>query len=144
MILRARVIDFIILVRNLQLVEILFDWALGAGLSPNDPFLSYRKMWVLSYSTFQKAIKSVASSLGLDHTRYSTHSLRIGGASVMAAAGLPDYVIQLIGRWKSLAFLTYIRSNLSMFTKALSVLSNPDLFTISHLMSVNSGSKLLR
>ncbi len=101
-------------------------------------------MWVLSYSTFQKAIKTVAISLGLDPSRYSSHSLRIGGASVMAAAGLPDYVIQLIGRWKSLAFLTYIRSNLSMFTKALSVLSNPDLFTISHLMGVNSGSKLLR
>ena len=62
----------------------------------------------------------------------------------MASAGLPDYVIQLIGRWKSLAFLTYIQSNESMFTKALSVLSNPKLFTVSHLMRVNSGTKLLR
>ena len=127
-----------------DIVEILFDWSVGARLSPGDPFLSYRKKWKLSYSTFQKAIKRVARHLGLDYSRYSTHSLRIGGATVMASAGLPDYVIQLIGRWKSLAFLTYIRSNESMFTKALSVLSNPKLFTVSHLMRVNSGTKLLR
>jgi hypothetical protein len=125
-------------------VEILFDWAVGARLSPGDPFLSYRKQWCLSYSTFQKAIKVVAVHLGLDPNRYSTHSLRIGGATVMAAAGLPDYVIQLIGRWKSLAFLTYIRSNLAMFTSALSVLTNPKLFTVSHLMRANSGMRLPR
>jgi hypothetical protein len=127
-----------------DIVEILFDWAVEAGLAAGDPFLSYRKQWTLSYSTFQKAIKVVAVHLGLDPNRYSTHSLRIGGATVMAAAGLPDYVIQLIGRWKSLAFLTYIRSNLSMFTKALSVLTNPNLFTVSHLMQANSGMKLLK
>ena len=127
-----------------DIVEILFDWAVEARLSAKDPFLSYRQQWVLSYSTFQKAIKEVAVHLGLDPTLYSTHSLRIGGATVMAAAGLPDYVIQLIGRWKSLAFLTYIRYNLSMFTKALSVLSNPNLFTMSHVMQTNSGMQLSR
>jgi len=125
-----------------DIVEILFDWAACARLSPGDPFVSYRRKWVLSYSTFQKAIKLVARNLGLDERRYSTHSLRIGGATLLAAAGLPDYMIQLIGRWKSLAFLQYIRSNESMFSKALSVLSNPNLFTISHLVRVNSGSKV--
>jgi len=79
-------------------VEILFDWAVDARLTAGDPFLSYRKQWGLSYTTFQKAIRVVATHLGLDPNRYSTHSLRIGGATVMAAAGLPDYVIQLIGR----------------------------------------------
>ncbi len=125
-----------------DVVEILFDWAVEAQLAAGDPFLSFRREWKLSYSTFQKAIKNVAKHLGLDPDRYSTHSLRIGGATVMAAAGLPDYIIQLIGRWKSLAFLTYIRSNLTMFTKAFSVLTNPNLFTVSHLMQVNSGMKL--
>ncbi len=127
-----------------DIVEILFDWAVCARLSSGDPFVSYRKKWVLSYSTFQKAIKHVARKLGLDERRYSTHSLRIGGATLLAAAGLPDYIIQLIGRWKSLAFLQYIRSNESMFSKALSVLSNPNLFTISHLIRVNSGTKVFR
>ena len=43
--------------------------------------------------------------MGLDPDRYRTHSLRIGGASMMAAADRPDYEIQKQGRWKSLAFL---------------------------------------
>ena len=39
----------------------------------------------------------------------NTHSFRIGGASAMAAAGIPAYLIQILGRWKSDAFLAYIR-----------------------------------
>jgi hypothetical protein len=65
----------------------------GARVRPLDPFLSYRQSWALSYSRFNAAIKSVAASLRLIPKRYSTHSLRIGGASVLAAAGLQDYFI---------------------------------------------------
>ena len=38
-----------------------------------------------------------------------THSFRIGGASAAAAAGVPYYVIQKLGRWKSAAFKMYIK-----------------------------------
>ena len=31
-----------------------------------------------------------------------------GGASALAAAGTPDHVIQLMGRWKSNAYKDYI------------------------------------
>ena len=123
-----------------DIVEILFDWAVAARLRPSDPFLSYRQCWALSYSRFNTAIKFVATSMKLDASRYSTHSLRIGGASVLAAAGLPDYFIQVIGRWKSLAFLSYIRSASSMFNKALSALTNPSLLTVSHLFAMNPAS----
>ena len=37
-----------------------------------------------------------------------THSLRIGGASALAAAHTPDSIIQLLGRWRSDAFRNYI------------------------------------
>ena len=127
-----------------DIVEILFDWAVGAKLLPSDPFLSFRQCWGLSYSRFNAAIKTVATAMSLDPTRYSTHSLRIGGASVLAAAGLPDYFIQVIGRWKSLAFLTYIRSASSMFSKALTALTNPSLLTVSHLLKMNPASMLPR
>ena len=40
----------------------------------------------------------------------NTHSFRIGGASALATAGVPDYVIQVIGRWSSDSFLRYIRT----------------------------------
>lgn len=39
----------------------------------------------------------------------NTHSFRIGGASALAQAGVPDYVIQSMGRWKSNCFLIYLR-----------------------------------
>ena len=40
----------------------------------------------------------------------NTHSFRIGGASALADAGVPDYVIQILGRWSSDSFLRYIRT----------------------------------
>ena len=38
----------------------------------------------------------------------STHSFRRGGASALAASGVPQYVIQIMGRWRSDAFLRYV------------------------------------
>ena len=38
----------------------------------------------------------------------NTHSFRMGGASAAAAAGIPYFVIQQLGRWKSEAFKSYI------------------------------------
>ncbi|MEO2151204.1 MAG: hypothetical protein ABGW50_00895 [Thermococcus sp.] len=41
----------------------------------------------------------------------NTHSFRIGGASALAAAGVPAYVIQTLGRWSSDSFLRYLRTS---------------------------------
>ena len=37
-----------------------------------------------------------------------THSFRIGGATALASAGVPEYLIQIMGRWSSDSFLRYI------------------------------------
>ena len=67
----------------------------------------------------------------LDPTRISSHSLRIGGASALAAAGVPDYIILDMGRWKSLAFLAYVRRTTQMFEVAsYALLSRNDLITL--------------
>jgi hypothetical protein len=120
----------------------MFNWAVEAKLDPYDLFLSYRGHWSLKYTQVQYAVRNVASLLSLDSSRYSSHSFRIGGASVLAAAGVPDYIILKIGRWKSLAFLDYIRQASSFFSVALSALSDPSLFTLEHLKLINSGVKL--
>ena len=39
----------------------------------------------------------------------NTHSLRIGGASTMASAGVPDSTIMILGRWTSNAYQRYLR-----------------------------------
>lgn len=41
----------------------------------------------------------------------SGHSMRAGGASAMAQAGLPMEIIQDTGRWSSEAFKTYVRDH---------------------------------
>ena len=39
----------------------------------------------------------------------NTHSFRIGGASAASCAGIPDTMIQVMGRWSSKAYLGYLR-----------------------------------
>jgi hypothetical protein len=41
--------------------------------------------------------------------QYTLHSGRIGGATALAASGLPDSAIKAAGRWKSNAFERYVR-----------------------------------
>ena len=127
----------------IDFVAMLFEWSIVACLLPSQPFLSYRGRWKLQYSLFQKAIKKVASAMGLDATRFSSHSFRIGGASAMAAAGVHDYVIQKIGRWKSLTFLQYIRTASAVFNLAFAALVNPNSFTMADLVRLNSGADFL-
>ncbi|ETN01502.1 hypothetical protein PPTG_17227 [Phytophthora nicotianae INRA-310] len=54
-------------------------------------------------------IKGTAPGLGLNPKDYSSHSLRIGGACALLAAGKSDLVIRLMGRWSSWCFIVYTR-----------------------------------
>jgi len=44
---------------------------------------------------------------------YSSHSFRIGAATTAAKVGIPDHLIQVLGRWKSDAYKTYIQTSKS-------------------------------
>jgi hypothetical protein len=43
----------------------------------------------------------------------------------LATAGLNDHEIQSIGDWKSNAYLTYVRKNITLFEKARQALASP-------------------
>ena len=45
----------------------------------------------------------------LTEVNVHTHSFRIGGATALAAAGVPDSTIQTVGRWSSDCFMRYLR-----------------------------------
>jgi len=96
--------------------------------------------YVLPYRTFNKTVKLVARSHGADEDRFSCHSMRIGGATVLAASNFPDYVIQNMGRWKSLEFLHYLHWNPSTMSLAMSSLVDPSIFTFADLTRMNSGA----
>ena len=54
-------------------------------------------------------LASCIKKLGINKGSYNTHSFRAGRATDMALAGVPHYIIKLTGRWKSDAYLKYIR-----------------------------------
>ena len=41
------------------------------------------------------------SAIGLDHHQFGLHSLRAGGSSAAANAGVPDRLFKRHGRWRS-------------------------------------------
>ena len=64
------------------------------------------------YLTRQRLVGAVRGALeraGMDQSRYCGHSFRIGAATTAAARGVEDSVIKTLGRWRSLAYLEYVK-----------------------------------
>ena len=64
------------------------------------------------YLTRRRFVVAVGEALeraGLDQANYCGHSFRIGAATTAAAKGMEDSLIKTLGRWRSLAYLDYIR-----------------------------------
>ena len=57
-----------------------------------------------------EASRRMVGSFGRDLVQYALHSGRIGGPTQLAAQGASDIQIQRAGRWKSLAFMVYVRA----------------------------------
>ena len=55
----------------------------------------------MSYTRTRELVLSGLSSIGLDKSQYGVHSLRTGGATAAASAGIPDRTFKWHGRWKS-------------------------------------------
>ena len=55
----------------------------------------------ISYSRAREIVLSAFEDIGLDKTKFGLHSLRSGGASASAAAGVSDRLFKKHGRWRS-------------------------------------------
>lgn len=70
-----------------------------------------------------------AQELGFEVKEIGCHSLRSGSAMAMYIGGVPVTTIQLIGQWKSDAFLRYIREQVDCFTlNVSSMMTKTDSF----------------
>ena len=104
-------------------------------LLQKDYFLSFRPKsgaasQILSYRAFGTHIKTLARQFQLDPNFFSCYSLRVGGASLLRAAGASDGFIMLMGRWKSLpACLGYQENSTSAQDMMMQMLTSRDLFT---------------
>jgi hypothetical protein len=88
------------------LARAMYDWASTANYSGGtDYFVSLPSQGGgrvdLKYEGFQRAIKAVGKHFGLDPRLCGTHSLRIGGATALHAAGASDTTIQQAGGWRA-------------------------------------------
>ena len=54
-------------------------------------------------------MKFVACAAGVDPSPFSSHSLRIGGATAALAAGMSPLTIRVMGRWDSDVYRVYCR-----------------------------------
>ena len=62
----------------------------------------------LSRPRLNRLVRELAAHSGAP-TNYSSHSFRIGAASAAAAAGIPEWQIQALGRWSTDCYKRYIR-----------------------------------
>lgn len=68
-------------------------------------------------------LRSLLASLGMPSTSYSSHSFRIGAATSAAVNGLPAWLIQHLGRWRSNCSSQYVRSKPVLFQTVSRVMS---------------------
>ena len=61
--------------------------------------------------------------------RINMHSFRIGGASTMESAGIPDSTIIIIGRWSSNAYQKYLRLSDSLIRRTAQNMSRTVLLS---------------
>ena len=80
----------------------------------------------------RQAVKAGAMRLGVDPTKFSFHSLRIGGMCALRAAGAPLSMILFMGRWKSApACLSYQVVGVNENDRAVDYLWTPGVLSIA-------------
>ena len=77
---------------------------------PRGPLFSFRSGRLLTRSAVVNLLRDAARQVGLPYNSLKGHSFRIGAASTAAAAGLPDWLIKVLGRWSSDCYQLYIRT----------------------------------
>jgi hypothetical protein len=87
----------------------------------------------LMITNLRKVVRHMGvHTLGYCATDVGTHSIRSGAAMALVLSGHAAWRIMLVGRWKSSAFLLYIREQVDCFSKGVStrMIQNPDFFHV--------------
>lgn len=84
------------------------------GFGAQEPLFVFSNGTGLTRSLFVRHTRLWLSLVGVNDKLYSSHSYRVGGATTAAAAGLADWEIKLMGRWSSDAYLSYIKTPMSV------------------------------
>jgi len=80
------------------------------GTGPQSPLFpeNEHSSYPLSRTTFTALLKQSLNAVGLTDYHFCGHSFRIGACTSGAAAGVPDHLLQTLGRWQSTCYTRYI------------------------------------
>ena len=84
------------------IVAVLVSWALelqSLGAEADSYVFEHSGTPIINDVAIAEAMKAITRTLGLGDNLTSTHSLRYGGATLLAAAGIPAYAITYFGGW---------------------------------------------
>ena len=79
-------------------------------LTDDEPFFIHADRSGISPLIIRKILKGSLTACGFDHNNFSVHSLRAGRACDLLSYGVLVETIKKLGRWKSNAIYTYLRS----------------------------------
>jgi hypothetical protein len=100
-------------------------WHAAPLQRPGAPLFQQLSGHPVTYKSFVAGLRSALDAAGLDRKAYAAHSMRIGGASSLAAAGVPAATIKTLGRWRSLCYQRYVRCTDEMLLAAMTVIASP-------------------
>ena len=99
-------------------VESLVDY-LKVRPTVNGPLFCHFNGNALSRYQFSAMLSKTLKCSGIEPSNYKSHSFRIGSASALFMAGYSEDAIKHIGRWKSTAYKSYIRTPVISVPKQL-------------------------
>ena len=76
-------------------------------LQDNKPVFKGGKFSPLDRQHLTKSIQHLLQNTQYSHQHYSSHSYRSGAATTAAAAGIPEWLIKILGRWRSNVYQVY-------------------------------------
>ena len=65
----------------------------------------------LETDALQELVRALMQRVGEDPMQFGTHSLRMGGATALYAAGATPMAIRTMGRWSSDLYSLYVRAS---------------------------------
>ena len=123
---------------NLDTGHIMAQWAAYNNLQYDKPFFASfsrlnKSQWCITASRVQKVLREVARQCDFSPSevlRFTTHSLRYGGASTLNEAKMPKRKIKFAGRWKSDAFELYCQHSHKLFRSTQKLLRDPNILSV--------------
>ena len=96
---------------NVCAVTALQDYLLQThGQSTSQPLFKFTDGRNLTRASLTNNLRALLYVCGQDSANFTSHSFRIGAATTAGAVGLLDWLIKVLGRWKSNAYQTYIKT----------------------------------